>query len=173
MPKGLKKQRQVRLAGVVHCPKTFFMLIHNEATDKVVLKHQDQLKFETDFGESNRIVTAVNVSELSVYFGFLESEDRLNAYSALISLIAKAGRLSLAEYAGGLIPAALKQAYLRTVAIYKGFLDGEMATRTFIRKLGSLMMTVWRHGQKYLTFSKKQPFISELLIPELSTEYPC
>lgn len=174
MAKNSKKKRKARLVGIVHCPRTFFLITHNAQTDKVMLMHQDMLKSESAFHSESHIVSAVNISELAVYFGFLDTEDRLEAYTALISFIAKTGRLSLSEYSGGLLPTALKQAFLKAISKYKQFVGGQIATKLFIRKLGRLMMTVWRHGQQYLSFFKRQRIdITDPLFPTLSTEFSC
>ncbi|QQS23028.1 hypothetical protein IPM19_00450 [bacterium] len=153
-PKAKSRKKKIRFAGGVVLPKTFLVIWHNQHDDKVVIKHQSMVCNE-DCQHPNSLITAVNLSEVSVYFCFLPMHEQMEAYTQLINLIAKTSHQAISEQGGKLLPSALKRFYVRAMKFFRGLSAGSFVTDVFIKKVLQLVRTIWRHGQNYLDYSRR------------------
>lgn len=147
------KKRQVKIISGICLPKEFLLLFHNQSSEKLIIKHQSLVSTE-DCDQPNNLVTAINLSSLSIYFSFLPEIDQIDAYTKLISLIAKTGREAVSQFGGGFLPQKVKQVYLETINFFRTLSSGCFVTKLFVNKLSRLVGTIWRHGQNYLAFCK-------------------
>lgn len=168
------KKRQAKIIGDICLPKEFLLLFHNQSSEKLIIKHQSLVNTE-DCDHPNNLVTAINLSNFSIYFSFLPEIEQIDAYTKLISLIAKTGREAVSQFSGGLIPQKVKQVYLETISFFKTLSSGSFVTQLFVNKLCKLVGTIWRHGQNYLAFCKTHMMSvsKEVCATGLATEFIC
>lgn len=171
-----KSKRKVRMISGIVLPKKFLLIWHNQQDDKVVIKHQTGV-VASDCEHPNHLVTAVNLSDLSVYFCFLPEEEQINAYTQLINMIAKVSHESLCEHGGNLMPLMLKKAYLRAVQFFKTLSSGDIVTDVFVSKLSTLVRKIWHHSQNYLDYCRRHQLANRPSLPmitlEPTTSYLC
>mgnify|MGYP000255151717 CR=1 FL=1 len=169
---SVSKKRKIKIVGGICLPNDFLLLFHNQDAGKLIIKHQSLIS-TTDCIQPNNLVTAVNLSNLSIYFSFLPELDQIEAYTQLITLVAKIGQASISEFGGGLLPIRVKQAYLATVSFLRTLCEGVFVTDIFVQKLCNLVKTIWRHGQNYLLFCRNHimSIVPSYQHQELSTSF--
>lgn len=172
--KAKHRNHKIKCVGGVRLPKEFLVIWHNQLENKLVIKHQSAVD-AGDCQQPNNLVTAVNLSEVAVYFCFLPPHEQLNAYTQLIDLVVKTSRTAIMERGGNIIPTELKQIYLRAINFFKGLSAGGIVTEMFVKRISKLVMTIWKHGQNYLDYCRNHgPGTARDLSPlEPATLYVC
>ena len=155
--------------GLVPCPRSVFVLLHNRATDQYrfdVISRGDY--FEQD--DNEEIVHFGLLSEFAPYFIFMDEDSMNSAADAVTKLAIQAVDFSLAKCKSTdeIVPTFLKRLFARTVRFLKRVEHGCFLTEIFIRKLWSLVYQAWKRIVVYRHWHANRR------IPlSLATEFVC
>lgn len=164
----MSEAKVYELRGAKLHPKTSLVVLHNQLTKEVYIDFASRFNYYLEL-ENHQIVTVADISFIEAYFGCMGDQEKMVAVATIERLAHRAANISVYETCKkGSLPKNLKLCYYRALKKLRRLYDGSFMTAVFLKKLRSLLMTIWHHGQVFRRFQSLGNTSVELI-----TEFSC